>query len=105
LKNGYWNKPYLIYCSAFFRKSDYDRVGGYDESLKDGLEDWDFWISLLKSGGEVKKINTVQFYYRKKEESMLNNFVNSKNAQFETMQYIYYKHEDFFLKYHGSQYL
>jgi glycosyltransferase involved in cell wall biosynthesis len=92
----------LIYCTAFFRKSDFDKIGGYDEDLRHGLEDWDFWISLLKFGGDVSKINTVQFYYRKKEESMLNEFISDKELQFQAMQHIYYKHEDFFLKHHGS---
>jgi hypothetical protein len=37
-------------------------VEGYGENLKDELEDWEFWINILKNGGEVLQINVV-FYY------------------------------------------
>jgi len=92
----------VIYCSAFFRKTDYEEIGGYDEDLKYGLEDWDFWISLLKNGGDVIKLPRIHFYYRIKKESMLATFIKSNEEQFNTMQHIYSKHEKFFLKYHGS---
>ncbi len=41
----------MIHCTALFKKRDFERVGGYDENMVDGLEDWEFWINLLKSGG------------------------------------------------------
>lgn len=34
---------------AVFRKSAWDSVGGFDQSL-DGFEDWEFWIKLGKHG-------------------------------------------------------
>ena len=38
--------------------------------MQEGLEDWEFWINMLKNGGEVKKIDSVQFFYRKKKYSL-----------------------------------
>jgi hypothetical protein len=32
--------------------------------MKDGFEDWDFWISILKNGGAVECANKAIFYYR-----------------------------------------
>lgn len=61
----------LIFCSAFFRKSDWELVGGYRTNMKSGWEDWDFWLSLLEIGREVDKIPEVQFFYRTKETSMI----------------------------------
>ena len=54
----------IIFCSAFFRRSDYDLTNGYNENMIYGLEDWDFWLSIIELGGEVLKINKVLFYYR-----------------------------------------
>ena len=59
----------MIYCSAVFRKSDYDTTTGYNPNMNTGLEDWDFWLSLLENGGEVFQIQEIMFYYRIKEAS------------------------------------
>lgn len=72
-KTGKWNLPdfdrhllarkNMIYVSGIFRKADYEKAGGYCEEIN-GREDWDFWISLLKNGGEVVRIESTCFYYR-----------------------------------------
>lgn len=53
-----------IFCSAFYRKADFYAAGGYDENMKEGFEDWDFWIRMLKGGEKVYKIPEALFYYR-----------------------------------------
>jgi len=58
----------LIFVSGLYRKSDYEKTDGYRSEIK-GPEDWDFWISLLKNGGEVVRIPKVCFYYRVHENS------------------------------------
>jgi glycosyltransferase involved in cell wall biosynthesis len=58
-----------IFCSGFFRKSAWERVGGYRESMKHGWEDWDFWLSLIESGSQVFRIPEVLFRYRIKQVS------------------------------------
>lgn len=77
-KNGPWILPdytfkdllyeNMIFCSAVYRRSDYDATRGYDTTLH-GREDWDFWLELLKSGGEVHKLKEVHFFYRTHQES------------------------------------
>jgi hypothetical protein len=61
-----------IYCSALFRRSDYDNTIGYNPNMKYGFEDWDFWLSLLETGGQVFRIPKNLFYYIVKEQSMAN---------------------------------
>jgi glycosyltransferase involved in cell wall biosynthesis len=63
----------LFINSSLFRRVDFDRVNGYNVSMNQGLEDWDFWINILKDGGEVKKIEGVHFFYRIKEKSKSRN--------------------------------
>lgn len=58
-----------IFCTAMFRRKDYDETKGYNPNMREGLEDWDFWLSLIETGGEVHKIPHIYFYYRIKESS------------------------------------
>lgn len=90
----------VIFCTAFFRKRDWSILGGYDENLLTGIEDWEFWISLLKNGGEVIKIEKTCFFYRIKDNSMITNL--SKTNNFELVKYVEKKHFDFFYYYFGS---
>lgn len=90
----------LIFCSAFFRKFDWQNIGGYDENLKIGYEDWDFWISLLKNGGQVLNLEKTCFYYRTKENSMLQNLKKSRDNS--ALMHIEKKHLAFFSEHLGT---
>ena len=77
-KHGKWDLPAysfndllfenMIFCTAMYRRIDYNMTRGYDTKLH-GREDWDFWLELLKTGGDVYKIDDVHFFYRTHEES------------------------------------
>lgn len=84
----------LIFCTAFYRKDDWEKVGGYDENLLHGLEDWEFWISLLKIGGKVLQLQETCFFYRIKDNSML--FELKNNHEVKALMYIEKKHIAFF---------
>lgn len=58
-----------IYNSAIFRKSDFLEAGGYNLNMFDGIEDWDFYLSLIKPNDRVIKLNDFHYYYRIKEVS------------------------------------
>lgn len=90
-----------IFCSAFFRKVDWTRIGGYDENMRRGHEDWEFFIRLLKDGGEVCQIPQPLFNYRIKESSMITMAVK-KDVFRETEFYIYSKHRDVYTSYFGE---
>ena len=53
-----------IYITALFRRSDFDRVGGFRREMNAGLEDWDFWLSVLEDGGKVFAMEKPVFRYR-----------------------------------------
>lgn len=61
----------VIFCSAMFRKSDWERIGGYDPGMIYGWEDYDFWLSLIELGCEVYQIPEVLFFYRVASDSMV----------------------------------
>jgi GT2 family glycosyltransferase/ubiquinone/menaquinone biosynthesis C-methylase UbiE len=54
----------MIFCSALFRKNDWEQVGGYNTKMKYGWEDWDFWLSLVERGRCVARIPELLFHYR-----------------------------------------
>ncbi len=90
----------MIFCSAFFRKNDWQKVGRYDVKMIYGLEDWEFWISILKNGGKVKRIDKICFFYRVKNLSMVTDLNGQKRKL--ALEYLSIKHVDFFVKQLGS---
>ncbi len=54
----------MIFCSAVFRKADFEKAGGYNENMATGLEDWDFYLNLLGPQDKVYRIPKVLFFYR-----------------------------------------
>lgn len=85
----------MIFCSAMYKKSDWIAVGGYDENLIYGLEDWEFWIAILKTGGKVKCLDYLGFFYRIKRESMIRSL--SSDQRIFSENYVRIKHLDFIL--------
>jgi glycosyltransferase involved in cell wall biosynthesis len=69
-----------IYCSAFFRRSDYDKTNGYDTGMIYGWEDWEFWLSILKMGRKVHFIDKPCFYYRIRNGSMVRNMTDEQRV-------------------------
>lgn len=55
-----------IFCSAMFRRTDFNNTPGYNPNMRYGLEDWDLWLSLIHENDIVYQIPEVLFYYRKK---------------------------------------
>lgn len=92
----------LIYCSAFFRKTDFEQYGGYDEQFLHGWEDWDFWLGLLENGGAVVKLPGIHFFYRQKKSSMLTEINGDNDIQTETRTMIFTKHFHLYTRLFGD---
>lgn len=114
-RTGEWNLPTFslqkiahknIMCiTALFRKSDWERVGGYCEDII-AREDWEFWISMLKDGGKVVKLHDICFHYRVRGNSKRKRDRNMKRHVIDTLNR---RHPEFFerelggpLRYHRS---
>jgi glycosyltransferase involved in cell wall biosynthesis len=67
-----------IVCTALYRRDDYEKTIGYNENMALGLEDWDFWLSMLEQGGSVYQIPEVLFFYRIKTLSRNNNITDGQ---------------------------
>lgn len=60
----------VIFCSGFFRRSDWQKIGGYRANMKYGWEDYDFWLSMIELGRQIHRIPEPLFFYRKTSRSM-----------------------------------
>jgi hypothetical protein len=40
----------MLTVSVMLRRTAFERVGGFDESLRHGLEDYEFWVRLADAG-------------------------------------------------------
>lgn len=56
--------------AAVVRRTAFAAAGGYDESMRDGCEDWDFWLRLVERGFSGVIVPEVLFYYRRSATSM-----------------------------------
>lgn len=105
IKNGEWKLPdyslqrmlcgNIIFCSAFFKKSDWEKVGGYKKEMKYGCQDWEFWLSLIEIGVSVYKIPRIHFYYRIRLGSMVR--TSNIDHTYEINREIFNYHKDLFL--------
>lgn len=77
----------MIFCSAFFRKSDWKKVGGYKINMEHGLEDYDFWLSLIEMGREVYRIPEILFSYRYNSEQIRGRTASMINRNYMTKCY------------------
>ena len=81
--------------SSIYRKKCWEDVGGYDESMVKGFEDWEFWLNITKRGWEFKFVEEFLFYYRKAKKSMLVDTL--KNHSEANMEYIFKKHKELYI--------
>lgn len=82
--------------SSLFRRKCWEEVGGYDENMKKGFEDWEFWLNVTKRGWEFQFVPEFLFYYRKAKKSMLVDTINYHSEA--NMEYIFRKHQDIYCR-------
>lgn len=85
-----------IECASVFRRKDFDETSGYNPNMNEGLEDWDFWLSLLENGGEVHKIEKAEIYYRVKRDSRNNSITQDQFSRLRRQ--IYENHKELYAK-------
>jgi glycosyltransferase involved in cell wall biosynthesis len=56
--------------SVMLRRTAFERVGGFDESLRDGLEDYEFWVRLADAGMWGHDIREALVWIRRKPAEM-----------------------------------
>lgn len=70
-----------IFSAAMFRRSDWELVGGYDEGMRRGREDHDFWLRLVGLGRDVHRLDECYFRYRIRASSMNHGYTRQEYVE------------------------
>lgn len=69
-----FEKSNKAHSSCMYKKDMWVNLGGYDEKMKEGHEDWDFWVRALRHGYIMTSVNEPLFFYRIHRGSMIRLF-------------------------------
>ena len=109
-RNGLWQLPKYtesrmlwtncIFCTAMYRKEDWQKVNGYNQNMVYGYEDWNFWLSLIEIDCKVYKLEETLFFYRKhfKISSMHKDLLGSLNKNFYSCRQLLKNHKKLYFK-------
>ena len=87
-----------IHPCGMFRKTDWEAAGGYDVTMREGIEDWEFWINLLDENAQVIMLENITFYWRVKEVSRTT-LLKAGNKIARMNRHVYNKHADLYKQY------
>lgn len=85
--------------NALFKKVDWQQIGGYDEKMRQGWEDWEFYIRLMQLGGRCEVIPEVLFHYRKRDNTTTD---KANNKKYELYKYIFTKHKKLYINHYDE---
>lgn len=80
--------------TSMFKKQDWLDCKGYDETMRKGFEDWEFFIRILKNGGVAKIIEEPLYNYRKRDNTTT---AKANKNKYEILAYIYTKHRELYI--------
>jgi len=86
----------MIFCSALYRRADFDQTSGYNPNMNMGYEDWDFWLCLLQENDVVVKLEPTYFFYRTHKKSR--NRTVAKNLE-NMYKQLYLNHKNLYVDY------
>lgn len=69
-----------IPSGLLLRKASWQAVGGYDETMRDGYEDWEFYLRLMRHGFRGETIPKPYLIYHVSSQGMLFNQSSGKHA-------------------------
>ena len=78
-------------AGSMIRRQVFDQGCRYDESMKLGFEDWDFWWQAIAVGYQGKHLPESGFQYRKRFASMLS---SAERDEVEIKNYMRRKHRE-----------
>lgn len=96
---GHFAQSNLIHAASLFRRDDWLRTEGYLTGLL-FWEDWDFWISILETGGSAYQLDEVLFFYRVRGDGMRKSA--DKQRKTDALATLNERHAPFFKRYLGG---
>jgi glycosyltransferase involved in cell wall biosynthesis len=87
----------LFFNTSLIRKATFDKINGYDESFKEGWEDWDLFVRMIDDISQVYIIKDYLLHYRIKTSSRNADLLTGKKQRVE--QQLFTKHIEKYRKY------
>jgi glycosyltransferase involved in cell wall biosynthesis len=91
--NDFLFKNSISGSGILFRKKDAIKIGGYDENMKMGWEDWDFNLRLMFLGGTATVVEEPLYNYLKRTDSTTTRANKNKHYLLKLM---YLKHKELY---------
>lgn len=88
----------MIPNTAMYRRTDYNNTIGYNDNMRAGVEDWDFWLTLLKPDDVVYRIDEILYLYRIKYQSR-NTLAVQDDIMIPLRRIIYNNHKEYYQDY------
>ncbi|MBP7513387.1 MAG: glycosyltransferase [Flavobacteriales bacterium] len=86
-----------IDACAVVRREVLEALGGYDERMRDGYEDWELWIRAMAAGHGFRRIPEPLFSYRVREGSLVSR-ASRPDIRASIVAYVARKHEALFVQ-------
>lgn len=69
-----------IMNGSLFRRIRWETLGGYDEALVVGYEDYEWWVRILAAGGTARRVATLAYRWRQQDGSRSREHLRSARA-------------------------
>lgn len=93
----------VIFVTSLFRRSDWESVGGFNQTLRHGVEDYEFWVKIVGLGRDVVQLDEYLFNYRVQNVSRTSGFISDRAAVVATYAHIFRENIDFYAR--NAEYL
>jgi glycosyltransferase involved in cell wall biosynthesis len=88
----------VIFNAGLFKRADWQAVGGYNPNMRDGWEDFDFWIALIERGCLVHQLPETLFYYRINQQSRNNAMQDNSRRYARAYTQIFRNHQSLYVQ-------
>jgi hypothetical protein len=85
-----------IHSASLIKRSLLKKLGGYDEAMKLGWEDYEFYLRASKINTKFEYCTTTQLFYRIRTDSMCRTSVKDNSEKIH--QYIANKHPGYYIR-------
>jgi len=91
----------VVNGAALVRREAFLAVGGLDESMRHGCEDWSLWLEMVARGFNGAIIHEMLFLYRRRSDSMSRVMMRDE-VYFENFRTLIQKHPESYRRYVGD---
>ena len=82
----------VVFVTSLCRREVFEQAGGFDESFRTGMEDYDFFLTALENGWKIHQLPETLFHYRIKNASRSQKLLRDNSDYLAVYDRLYHKH-------------